>query len=392
MQTNTQPAAKHVKQAIRRGLDFLVRHQVTNRASADHGRLPFVYDCQMEKVLNYSTNWTTGVAIEALLAGYRAFSVVGYKDAAQRAVGYLYSLQHLDQRDQRLYGVFHEETPQTPMAHPRDALTAAWSLLDWYELEGDQKALDRSGIYADWFVRVAMEKGYPYWTVRFDDQPWEPTWCGSFHSGSAFFMGRMFELTGDQRYINAMHTILDFYNQHHLLEDGQIRVILDRDTHACLDGHADGRYSNRGWEMMHVYNDDFGAMANMACWKLTGDESYKQAAERFFDRMVACQNEDGGFGPQGQSVPSGVGAILMQMLLARQLGLKRISDDVLDRAASYLMDIQVRDEGTLSDGAFHGFDDDYQLNRRYANLRAGAYAVMALLRYAGYTDRIYWLD
>ena len=144
--------------------------------------------------------------------------------------------------------------------------------------------------------------------------------------------------------------------------------------------------------MMHVYNDDFGAMANMACWKLTGDESYKQAAERFFDRMVACQNEDGGFGPQGQSVPSGVGAILMQMLLARQLGLKRISDDVLDRAASYLMDIQVRDEGTLSDGAFHGFDDDYQLNRRYANLRAGAYAVMALLRYAGYTDRIYWLD
>ncbi len=392
MQIDTQPVAKQVEQAIRRGLDFLVRHQVTNRASADHGRFPFVYDCQQEKVINYSTNWTTGVGIEALLAGYRAYSDESYKDTAQRAVGYLYGLQNLDQRDQRLYGVFHEETPQTPMAHPRDALTAAWSLLDWYELVGDQQALDRSEIYANWFVRVAMEKGYPYWTVRFDDQPWEPTWCGSFHSGSAFFMGRMYELTNDQRYLKAMHTILDFYNQHHLLDDGTIRVILDRQSHECLDGHADGRFSNRGWEMMHVYNDDFGAMANMACWKISGNQSYKQAAQRFFDHMIACQNQDGGFGPKGQSVPSGVGAILMQMLLARQLGLKTISDDVLDCAAGYLLNIQVLEPGALSDGAFHGFDDDYQLNRRFANLRAGAYAILALLRYAGFSDRIYWLD
>jgi hypothetical protein len=68
------PSIVHqAKAAARAGLDFLVRHQVTDAGSADHGRFPFCLDCRYHRVLTRSTNWTTGLAIEALLAGYQSF-------------------------------------------------------------------------------------------------------------------------------------------------------------------------------------------------------------------------------------------------------------------------------------------------------------------------------
>lgn len=378
------------RQSAQAGIAFLLRHQIINEQSADCGRFAFVYDCVENRTITLSTNWTTGIAIEALIAGYGAFGDERYREAAGRGVRYLYSLQYLDERNPRVNGVFREVTPQSNMAHPRDALTAAWALLDWYELTGEMQALERALIYADWFERVGMEKGYPYWTVRFDDQAWEPTWCGSFHSGSAFFMARMFEQTREERFRIAMCRILDEYNTHHLLTDGRIQVILDRDTHTCLDGIADERFSNRGWEMMHVYNDDFGALANLSCWQITNEMKYSNAASLFLNHMAAIQRSDGGFGPVSRSVPSAGGAVLMQMAATRILGLDCITQKVLDNAAAYLLAIQVRQHGHASDGAFHGFDDAYQLNKRFANLRSGAYAILALLRYAGYQDRCYY--
>ncbi|HEX7120728.1 MAG TPA: hypothetical protein VF178_00055, partial [Gemmatimonadaceae bacterium] len=189
--------------AARAGLDFLVRHQVTNAQSADHGRFPFCYDRSTGRVVTLSTNWTTGIAIDALLAGFAAFGDSRYRDAAGRAVAYLRSLQTMGPASSRVAGVFREVTPQSGMAHPRDALTAAWALLDWSILTGDADAFARARTYADWFVTTGMEKGYPYWTVRFDNQPWEPTYCGSFHSGSAYFLTRMHQATGDERYLHA---------------------------------------------------------------------------------------------------------------------------------------------------------------------------------------------
>lgn len=377
--------------AARAGLDFLVRHQVADAQSADHGRFPFCYELATHRVIARSTNWTTGIAIEAMLAGYGAFGDEDYRKAAGRAVSYLRSLQDLSTLSPRVTSVFREVTPQSGMAHPRDALTAAWALLDWSALTGDADALWRARTYAEWFIAVGMEKGYPYWTVRFDGQPWEPTYCGSFHSGSAFFLWRMHQATGDERYVHAMRSILDFYNTHHLDEDGRITVILDRDTLAPLDGKADQRYSNPGWEMMHVYNDDFGALANLAAWQLTGEASYLDGAERFLRRMLAIQRDDGGFGPPEKSVPSGGGPVLMELLAAQALGHRWADQGRLDRAAEYLMSIQVRTgQGDPADGAFRGFSEQYILSDDTANIRAGAYAILALLRYAGVTDRYYF--
>ncbi len=390
-----QPATSVRQLALdsaRAGLDFLVRQQVSTGDSADMGRFPFTYDCSANRILTLSTNWTTGIGIAALLAGYRAFSDERYLQAAGRAVRYLFSIQSFSPFSRRVRGVFREVTGQSSMAHPRDALTAAWALADWSQIAGDQEAFDRARIYADWFVEVGMERGYPYWTVRFDDQPWEPGWCGSFHSGSAYFMYRMFRLTGEARYRTAMRTILDFYNQHHLAADGSISVILDRNTFEKLDGKVDPRIAPRGWEMMHVYNDDFGALANLAAWKLEKDDKYSSAAGRFLRRMVDIQRADGGFGPEAYSVPSAGGAVLLELAAARKLGLGIGTDESLAKAVQYLLNLQVRREGDPADGAYRGCTSNYTLDERICNIRSGAYAIMGLLHFAQAAGGIYGVD
>lgn len=390
-----RPAATSVQtdalDAARAGLDFLVRHQVCDGGSADCGRLAFCFDVSLGRPKTLTTNWTTGIGIEALLAGYSAFGNEAYREAAGRAVNYLKSLQYFGE-DKRVYGVFREVTPQSNMAHPRDALTAAWAMLDWSVLTGDAECRRRAEAFADWFITVGMERGYPYWTVRFDGKPWEPLWCGSFHSGSAFFLYRMFAVTGDARYRSAMRQVLDFYNRHHLDAEGNITVIRDRDTLEPLDGHADGRFSNRGWEMMHVYNDDFGALANLAAWKVEGEAQYLDGAHRFLMRMLDIQRPDGGFGPADKSVPSGAAGILVELCAAAALGHRWATQAQFDRVARYLMSVQIRSEGDASDGAFLGLTDDYVLDQNVANIRAGAYAIMALLRYAGVRDDGYFFD
>jgi hypothetical protein len=155
---------KQTVEAALKGLDFLVRHQVTDDNDANFGRFVCQYD--------YIQNKYTGKE--------------AYLDAAQRAVKYLAALQFFGPDNDRMRGMIREITPQTTWAHPRDALTAAWAMLDWSQHAGQQDYFERSRMFAEWFLNVAMEKGYPYWTVLLDDGNWHPEWCGSFHSGSAF--------------------------------------------------------------------------------------------------------------------------------------------------------------------------------------------------------------
>ena len=126
---------------------------------------------------------------------------------------------------------------------------------------------------------------------------------------------------------------------------------------------------------MHIYNDDFGALANLGAFAISGENSYKMAAEKFLKRMnTAAQRKDGGFGPDSGSVPSAAGVILIEALAARKLGLELISSDSLEKAARYLLDIQTHQSGQ-GDGAF--MDDE-----TFSHARTGAYSAMALLRYA----------
>lgn len=384
---------KSSREAALRGLDFFVRNQISNDDSADKGRFPYIYNCHTHQTESLTTNWVTGTVVSSLLAGYRLTGNETYLKTAQAACRYIKALQDFYPQTPRLNGVFHEETPQSPTAHPRDALTAAWALLDCSLITGDHDGIHRATVYGNWFEKTAMEKGYPYWTVRFDDQAWKPFWCGSFHSGSAFFMYRLYSETGDEKFLIAMKKILDFYNRHHMDENGAITVIIDRETLENMDGKADPKYTCPGWEMMHRYNDDFGTLANLAAWKITGEQSYRTSAEKFLSRMCAVQHENGGFGPEEWSVPSAAGVIVQEILAAKQLGICRPEyDRAAEKAVEYLLQLQHNNPDSPADGAFFGMTDSYELSDTQANARTASYAIMGLLRYSGAIDNIYFFQ
>jgi rhamnogalacturonyl hydrolase YesR len=373
-----------------RGLDFFVRSQINDPNSGDAGRFPYVYDCAASKITTLTTNWTTGVTVSALLSGYKLTGSEEYLTAAGKACRFIKSLQDFNPRNPQTIGLFHENCPQTEWAHPRDALTAAWALLDYSLAIKDEDGIERAKAYANWFIDVALKKGYPLWTVRFDDKEWEPSWCGSFHSGSAFFMYRMYEETGDKKFEKAMRQILDFYNEKHLDDEGRITVIIDRNSLESLDGKADKRFTNPGWEMMHRYNDDFGALANLAAWKTTEDEKYREYAEKFLLLMCRSQRNDGGFGPAEWGVPSAAGAILIEIVAAKRLGISRPEYDLAaERAMKYILKLQNNAPKQFTDGAFFGMTDNYEVSSTDANTRTAAYAIMALLHYGGANDNIY---
>ncbi len=372
--------------AAKLGLEYFVREQLQKPESADCGRFPFIADCRNNVIQTWTTNWTTGVVVSLLLSAHRAFGDQRYLEAAGRGVSYLRSLQNFTPWQERVFGVLHENTPQTPAAHPRDALTGAWAMLDYSIAAGDEAAGRAARYYADWFVRYGMETGYPYWTVRFDDGDWEPHWFGSFHSGSAFFFYRLAQVTGGQKeYVDTMKRILDFYNENLLGADGNITVIREHGTKADLDLTADPAWAPAGWIAMHKFNDDFGALANLAAWQYTGEDRYREAARRFLDCMARQQKADGGFGPADwqDSIPNAAGVILLEMLTAKRLGaVGGEYDAVMDRTAQYLLNQQYLNPESRFHGAFHGMTGEYRVDRDFCNTRATGYAIMSLLYYA----------
>lgn len=379
------------RDAARRGLDFLVRHQITDRGSGDHGRFAYIFRRSAGRVESYTTNWVTGVAVEAMLLGYQIFHDSRYLDAARRGVSYIRSLQEFSALHPRLMGTFHENTPQTEFFHPRDALTAAWALLDWSEVTGDSEARDRAILYAEWFIREGMDGGYPRWTVSFQTFEAEPRWYGSFHSGSAFFFARLFAVTGDKRYLDTMRQILDVYNRTMLSDDGRVSVIVDLQSQTPVpDAEVPAHFAPVGWIRMHEYNDDFGALANLEAGRLTGEASYLQAAERFLGHMIRIQRGDGGFGPAEYSVPSAGGGVLLEMLAAKACGSSLSLAPAISRAVNYVLNLQVRNDGAPEDGAFLGFTNDYVVDGDCCNIRAGGYAILSLLRFSGATGPIYF--
>ncbi len=182
-----------------------------------------------------------------------------------------------------------------------------------------------------------------------------------------------------------MRSILDFYNRYHLDVNGKEAVVVDRDTFETLDGKVDHPMK---WQIMHRYNDDFGALANLAAWKVLKDATYHDAARRFCKHMYDSQRPDGGFGPDDYSVPSAGGSVLIELAAAKALGCDWVDESVIDKAAGFLVARQWRRPGRGSDGVFlTPADFDHEDNS--IAIRTTTYAVLAILRYAGVDDVCY---
>ncbi|MFA5688887.1 MAG: hypothetical protein WC959_07050 [Kiritimatiellales bacterium] len=365
----------------RRGLEFFIRHQNKEEKSAERGRFPMIYDCKAKKMLRLSTNWTTGVAIQACLQAWRALDDQRYLDAAGRGVNYLRSLQEFSPTHPRLRGVFHEISPQSELACPRDATTAAWSLLDWYQASGDHEALERSICFAEWFLSVGTERGFTYWNTFFNDKEWIPDWSGSFHIGEAIYFYRLNQLRPSPEYHDMCLTSAQHFVKYHLADDGFVTVAVDPKT--WQEAAPDDPYRKfipDGWEIMHQYNSDFAGVALACAHMLDKETDYITPAQSFLDRMVRNQRADGGYGPEEFSVRSAGGMVPVEMMMHDRLFGERYTGSVA-AAMNYLADIQWDEKDSPADGAFLGMTDDYYTDDVTYNIRAASYAIMALIEY-----------
>lgn len=371
------------------GLEFIVRNQINDETNANCGRFAFIYDCKLQQTVKLTPNWVTGTAVEALLAGYRFTKNEKYLEAAGRGIKYIKALQNFSKFGNFAYGGINETTPQCQCCHPRDALTAAWAMLDWSQETKDQECFERALIFADWYMQNAIQEGYPVCTVDFKDGVIAPFELASCQGGGGFFFYRLYILTGDEKYLKILSSIIEFYNEFFLEDSGKPISLIDQYTRKpklnqqnVLDGPL--------WEMMHVYNDDFAALANLAAYSVEQKASYLTSLKKFFRFIENSQNPDGGFGSAAFSVPSAGGACLIEFLAAKALGLDLVKQETIDNAVRYLLDRQYRKAGSTGDGGFFGVSVKYEVSDFLLNMRTTSYAVMGLLRYAGASDLYYF--
>lgn len=173
-------------QAAQRCADWLVNNQLIKENSADNGRYMAEFIIKKMKVRGYAMGWPTGMATISLLAMYMRTKNKKYLKAAEQAGEYLKSLQVLDAREKRNIGLIREFTPQTNWCHPRDAVSAAWSMLWLGKATNNKEYIERAILFARWFKNNAVKNNYPAWTCFMAKK--EPKWLmGSFHGGSPFF-------------------------------------------------------------------------------------------------------------------------------------------------------------------------------------------------------------
>ena len=144
--------------AARKCAEWMYLNQVRNRLDANSGRVLCIY----EEARNYeelTTSWQTGGAAMGFLGMYKRTGDAKYLDAAEYAGHYIMSLQNMDPRVDKYYGVIRECTPQSVEFCPRDATTAAWGLVWLYETTRNSEYLDRAVRFAEWHMKYGMYNG-----------------------------------------------------------------------------------------------------------------------------------------------------------------------------------------------------------------------------------------
>lgn len=370
--------------------DWFVNSQITRTHLADHGRFKDhirVKGDQEKKT--YSTNWTTGMTVIALLMAWRRTRDTRYLETARRAGRYLKSLQIFDPRNPVILGGIREDTPQGDWFHPRDALSAAWGLLHLHIHDGDADALWRARLYADWFESHGMRDGYPAWTAYTDGR--EPYWQkGSFHGGSPLFFFDLHAVTGTRRWLRTGLRICDAWLKLFPKPDGSIAVEIDPDTGDDVTGVSDDP-NHTGWQDMHKTNDDFTSLALLRAWKLTGKPKYLDGARRFLDWALTQQRADGAFGevPVNSAQP----VLILELLdLARLTRIRSYREAALQAVPHFLSLQEQASDNPRFSGGFYCVHGDYVHDARVElGVRTSCYALAALLRlegklrYQGYT-------
>ncbi|PKO16760.1 hypothetical protein CVU37_10425 [candidate division BRC1 bacterium HGW-BRC1-1] len=377
-------------EAALRTADWMERNQVNNVGDdANTGRFLAYYYPGRDTPPQYSHNWTTGVCIFGQLAAYHRTGEKKYLDAALRGGSYLKSLQILDERRRDFFGALKEVTPFSYFCYPRDALTGAWAMAWLYEETKDLEWKYRARIFSDWFLEIAMQRGWPAWDFRFEhpeDVGFEIDYSeGNFHGGSAGFFYDYARITHDTtRLDRGVRFIADHLLMRFLGADGKFKVLYDPALGKYRDDD-DTAHSMVGYKRMHMFNDDFACIGLLGAYCYYGDPIYLERAEAHARWLMSEQREDGGFGTPAVPVASATAPILLLDLF--KLTGKTEYHDAAHRAGQHLMTMQyVNEDDPKGSGGFFGLDDaKYDGNdvRQVLNIRDGGYALLALLKLEG---------
>jgi len=388
---NTEDRPGEYLERARQLADWFVSNQVVRPHLADCGRFADAVRVRgRQEQTRFTTNWNTGMTVISLMMAWQRTKDDRYLKSARMACEYLKTLQSLDARNPAAFGGFREDTPQTAMFHPRDALSAAWALLHFHLHTGDADCLWRAVTFTRWFERHALRRGYPAWTAYLDKGR-KPYWQrGSFHGGSPLFFFDLHAVTKNPGWKRVGLTICDTWLKLFPKPDGSIRVEIDAETGEDVTG-KNKDLEHTGWQNMHKTNDDFTSLALLRAYRLTGDQKYLDAARAFLAWALTQQRPDGAFGDP--PVNSAAATLLMELLdFARVARAPRYRLAAL-RSVPHFLSLQER---TSKDprflGGFYCVHGDYVHDSRVdLGARTSSYALAALLklegarRYVGYT-------
>lgn len=373
---------------VKTAVDHMIRHQVIDRLNANQGRTLNIYN-SVSGFECYTTSWETGIFLACLLAMYKRTGDPLYLDRAEHAGHYIMSLQVMDHRDPTRYGAIRECTPQSVEFCPRDATTAAWSLVWLYEATQKAEYLDRAVLFAEWHLRNGMCGSWPLWAVFMDENNFKYYTRGSFQSGTGLFYHDLFMQTRDPRYIElGLRPIAETYIRDFFNEDGSL--IVERSVFSNQIQTRNG--ANSVESTMHNFNDDFGNQMLMAAADIFKDEKFRDHARKFARFLTTVQQEDGNFFNGKKSVSSAVAQALMYY---DELG-RFYQDPVLLAAAektfNKVLEMQLLDTADPKlFGAFEGMtDSDCSDPRKLTQMRTNAYMVIALLKVEG-KIKDFWL-
>ena len=240
-------------------------------------------------------NWNLAFASMGLLAAYHHFDDERCRSGAMRMIRYLKTLQIFSPFLKEHYGSFREMTPQTPWCYVRDALSAAWAMLELYRETGEDEYLERAKLWYRWFRKEGMDPaGWPLWGVQFEEKfqgrfnhfELNNHLHGSFHGGSLNFFYQLYKITGDKEYVGGFYRrIADLFIDEIQQEDGFFRTV------DAATGKVPASDPQQG---LHRGNDDLGTLGLIGAWRVTGDDRYLAAIRRFLGAVFAKQAEDGG--------------------------------------------------------------------------------------------------
>jgi len=374
-------SADHLDRALR-AADWFVNTQVLMEMpcwDANHGRLVYTHHIPTGATV-LGLSWTQGRGIITLLQAYEATQKPEYLKAAIQAAEYIKHLQILDARSPRRFGAIREECPASWYVYPRDALEAGLGLTYLWRITRDDEYLYRARLFADWFVRVAMQPDG--WTTagvmlyQGDDHPNanRRSYC---LGGGAYFFAYLFRITGDSAYLDRGFCPLAAYQlEHYVREDGVTMARARAERSAA--GPDAGRYAGVS------VNDDCCGINLLVAWKELGEEVYLDRSIRYGDWMMA----------EAGPVPGYAAAPLQALTLlelAAVSGERKYADFARDKLVPEFAARQVIGSGDrAAEGAFRGEDEPTHCygpegshSEEFVNTRCTAYAANALFKLDG---------